>query len=79
MKTKQIKMDSELAGAMKNLPFALFDVNDHAPRIDVARLQMHSLGNAQAGRVTRRQNRAGFDMRHALQELEDFLLTKNHR
>jgi hypothetical protein len=45
----------------------------------IARLQMHGLGNAQAGRVTRRQNRAGFNMKHALQQLENFLLTKNHR
>src|SRR5437667_960843 len=60
------------------LPFALLDANHHALRVDIPRFQMDGFGNAQAGGVTGRQDRAVFNMGDALQELENFFGAENH-
>src|SRR5437867_4808689 len=59
-------------------PFALLDANHHALRVDIPRFQMDGFGNAQAGGVTGRQDRAVFNMGDALQKLENFFGAENN-
>lgn len=60
------------------LPLALLDAEDHALSVDRRRGQAHGFGDAKAGGIAGREDRAMLERRHAVKELGDFAGAEHH-